>query len=125
MKYSNLSGERHIGFNPLLEHTVPLQVVRWTGKRAAVSFDGTSKDIVIPAGSILVEMSATENCYINFGTGSAPTATSTIADDGSRLFLAGVQVIPVPIDSATDAPYTHIGVLQESITGILQVEELT
>ncbi len=103
------------------QHT-PLQITRWTEKRVFAVFTGTSQALVIPVDAVAVELTATENCYINFG-GSSVEATSTIATDGSRLYLAGVQVIPVPLDGSGD-PFTHIAVIQHTVSGILQVEEV-
>lgn len=102
------------------KHT-PLQLVRSTERRIGATFTGTTQALAIPSGAIVVELTASENCYINFG-GSGQTATSTIATDGSRLFLAGVQVIIVPMNGAV--PFTHIAVIQQSTSGILQIEEV-
>ncbi len=105
-------------------HT-PLQVTRWSEKRVALSFNGTSDRIIIPAGAVLVELTATENCFINFGDDTV-VASSTIATDGSRLYLAGVQVVPVPLDSQDPRiPFTHIAIIKETGSGgIFQCEEL-
>jgi hypothetical protein len=105
------------------ENQTPLQVARWSGQRESVTSSGTSQRITLPTGADLIEISAAEAVYLNFG-GGAVDATSSIADDGSRLFLAGVQVVPVPLDPATSIPYTHVAVLQVATAGLLQVEEL-
>lgn len=104
-------------------HT-PLQVTRWSEKRVALGFNGTSDFIVIPAGAVLVELTANENCFINFGDDTV-VASSTIATDGSRLYLAGVQIVPVPLDSQDPrVPFTHIAIIRETTDGIFQCEEL-
>lgn len=104
-------------------HT-PLQVTRWSEKRVALSFNNVTDRLIIPVGAVLVEITATENCFINFGDVTVD-ASSTIATDGSRLYLAGVQVVPVPLDSQDPrVPFTHIAVIRESKSGIFQCEEL-
>jgi len=116
---------------PLAKHMVypflpfqkgtPLQVVRWAGDRVGTACGASSVELVLPSTS-LVEIASTENCYINFKTGTGVTATSTIATDGSRLFMAGVQLVPVPLDPATGDPYTHMACIRAVTTGVLQVE---
>lgn len=102
-------------------HT-PLQVTRWSEQRVGVTFTGSNQIMeILPTGAILVELTATENCFINFG-GSSVIATATIAVNESRLFLAGVQVVPVPLDGS-GVPFTHVAVIQQGTAGILQVEE--
>lgn len=102
----------------------PLQVTRWTEKRIAIGFNVSSQRILIPAGAVLVEITATENCFINFGDVTVD-ASSTIATDGSRLFLAGVQIVPVPLDAEDPrVPFTYVAVLAEAADGTLQVEEV-
>ncbi len=98
----------------------PLQVVRWSGERVSISFTGASDLVALPAKIRLVELSATENCYIAFGDSSV-VASSAIGAV-SRLFMIGVQVIPVPIDPATEDLYSYIAAIQETTAGILQVE---
>ena len=106
------------------KNAIPLQVTRWTEQRVGVSFNGVSDRIVLPAGAELVELTATENCYLNFGDVTV-VATTTIVNDESRLYLAGVQVIPVPIDvGGTDLPFTHVAVIRESVDGVLQAEQV-
>ena len=102
----------------------PLQVVRWSEQRASFVADGTTERLVIPNNAKLIEISAVENCFINFGDVTV-NATTTIATDGSRLFLAGVQTVPVPLDPATLAPYTHVAALRQATDGIFQVEQVT
>lgn len=102
----------------------PLQVTRWSEKRIAIGFNSGTQRMLIPAGAVLVELTATENCFINFGDVTVD-ASSTVATDGSRLFLAGVQIVPVPLDSQDPrVPYTYVAVVSEAADGTLQVEEL-
>ncbi len=102
----------------------PLQVTRWSEKRVAIGFNSGSQRITIPANAVLIEITATENCFINFGDNTV-VASSTVATDGSRLFLGGVQIVPVPLDGETPrVPYTHVAVISEAADGSLQVEEL-
>lgn len=103
---------------------VPLQVVRWSEQRASFVADNSTERLVIPNNAALIEISAVENCFINFGDVTV-NATTTIATDGSRLFMAGVQVVPVPLDPATNAPYTHVAALRQATDGIFQVEQVT
>ncbi|NIO42811.1 MAG: hypothetical protein GTO41_23265, partial [Burkholderiales bacterium] len=49
----------------------PLQVVRFSGKRVGGAFTGSSTLFTLPTGATLVEITATENCYIEFGGASA------------------------------------------------------
>ena len=105
------------------ESQTPLQVVRWTEQRVAVTTTGSSQRLTLPTLADLIEITAVEAVYINFG-GNAVDASNTIANDGSRIFLAGVQVVQVPIDSATELPFTHVAVVQVASPGVFQVEEL-
>ncbi len=102
-------------------HT-PVQIARWTEQRVSVTFTGTSARLTIPSGAVLIEISASENCFLNFGNGSVD-ASSTIATDGSRLFLAGVQNVVVPLDGSGD-PFTHVAVIQQTVAGLIQVEQV-
>ena len=115
-------GSRQIVF-PGSDSNVPLQIVRWTEQRAFITVGARSARVEIPKNAALIELPALESCFINFGD-VIVEATSVIASDGSRLFLSGVQVIPVPIDPATDEPYTHVAAIQQSTAGILQLEQV-
>lgn len=99
----------------------PLQVARLSGKRVGGAFTASSASFTLPTGATLIEVSATENCYLEFGSGS-PVAEATIADDLSRLFLAGVQVLPVPLDGS-DVPYTKCAVISAGTDGVVQFEK--
>lgn len=108
---------------PVFPGGVPLQVARWSGQRDSKTTSGSSQRITLPTGSKLIELTAVNSVFANFG-GSGVNATSTIANDGSRLFLAGVQVVQVPLDPATGIPYTHVAVIQQTEAGVFQVEKL-
>jgi len=119
----NLPLQKHMVYPHLpFQKGTPLQVVRWAGERVFTAVTVTSAALVLPS-TTLIEICATENCYIRFGTG-APTASSSVANDTNRLFVAGVQIVPVPIDPATDDPYTHIAVIRETTDGLFQVESV-
>jgi hypothetical protein len=104
-------------------NNTPLQIVRWTEQRDSIAFAASTLRVEIPENAAIVEFTATENCYVNFGDVTV-VASSTIASAGSRLFLAGVQVIPIPLDPSTDEPYTHVAAIQHTVAGILQVEKV-
>lgn len=106
------------------EREIGLQIVRPTGKRVGGAFTATTSRKTLPQVSAtgMVEISATENCYLNFG-GSSVDATAVIGDDASRLFLAGSQVFAVPLDPVTDVPYTHCAIISAGTDGVWQAEE--
>lgn len=118
---SSLPLEEHMvyPFHPYQKGT-PLQVVRWDGARVASTITASSVALVMPS-TTLVEITATQNCYIRFGTG-APTASASIANDTNRLFMSGVQIVPVPIDPGTGVAYTHVAVIRVDTDGFFQVE---
>ena len=91
--------------------------------RVGDDVDGTTDRLTLPAGAKLIELSATADCYIMFGTG-AVDATSTIGNDGvnSKLFMAGVQIVEVPVIS--DVLQTHLAYIQVSAAGFIQAEQL-
>ena len=101
------------------EQETPLQVVRWTNNIIQATTSGTSARTALPSGASLVEIRCTENVYLKFGDVTVVAA----ADNTSSLFLAGTQVVPVPLDSSGD-PETYIAYIQESAAGTLQVEEV-
>jgi len=105
------------------KNSTPLQVVRWTEKRVGGSLAVASARFVLPAGAELIELSATQNCFINFGDVTV-VATATIATDGSRLFMSGVQTVPVPIDTVTNLPFTHLAFIRETQDGTIQAEQV-
>ena len=66
-----------------------------------------------------------ECSVINFAFGDGTVvATATIGNDASRLFLAGVQIVPVPIDGGTQLPFTHMSVIEAASAGVFQVEKV-
>ena len=99
-----------------------LQVPPWTEKRVGGTLTGTTSRVLIPAGATLIEISVTQDCYINFGDVTVD-ASSSIATDGSRLFMAGVQIVVVPEDSA-GVPLTYMAAIRVSLDGVYQVEQL-
>lgn len=107
---------------PVSKGSVPVQVVRWSGQRVGGAFTGSASLLTLPAGSTLIEISATENCYLEFGDDSAEAET-TIASNLSRLFLAGTQVAPVPLDGDGN-PLTHVSVISAGANGVIQVEQV-
>lgn len=106
-----------------VKSSVPLQVTKWTGQRVGVTTGAAAQLIVLPIGTELVEITATENVYVAFGDGTV-VATATIGNDASRLFLAGVQIVPVPIDGGTQLPFTHMSVIEAASAGVFQVEKV-
>lgn len=103
---------------------VPLQVVAWSGKRGAVTTTGASQRITLPANTRCTEIVSLQNCFLAFGD-DAVIASSVIADDGSRCFLAGQQIVPVPRDSSGDL-FTHIAVIKATGPGgLFQVEKVS
>ena len=101
-----------------------LQITRWSGQREFKTTSGSSQRITLPTGSKILEITAVTDTYVNFGDVTVD-ATTVIADDASRLLLAGVQVIPVPLDPATGLEYTHVAVIQSTAAGIFQVEQVS
>ena len=106
---------------PVFPGGEPLQIVKWTERRAFINFADPTVRVILPAGAKVIELTATENVYINFGDVTV-NATTTIATDGSRLFLAGVQTVVVPLDSG-GIPFTYIAAFEAGVAGILQIEE--
>ena len=94
-----------------------LQVTTWVEQRIAVTTTVASQRLLLPVGAELVEITAEKNVFVNFGDGTV-VASSTIANDESRFFLAGVQVVPVPVGA------TDIAVIWQTEAGIFQVEQL-
>ncbi len=103
------------------ENGVPLQIVKWTERRAFINFTDPTARVILPAGAEILEITATENVYINFGDVTVD-ASAVIATDDSRLFLAGVQTVVVPLDGA-GVPFTYIAAFTAGVDGIIQVEE--
>ena len=108
---------------PVFPGGIPLQVARLSGQRESVTSSGSSQRITLPVGTKIAEITAVNPVFINFGDVTVD-ASSTIAADGSRIFLAGVQVMQIPLDPATGIPYTHVAVIQVTAAGIFQIEDL-
>ena len=123
MTGSSLPLEKHMvfPFHPFQKGT-PLQVVRWSGTRVGVASGVSgSSELALPSTDI-IEITATENIYIRFGNTGMTVATTTVADNASRLFLAGVQVVPVPFDTNGD-PWDFFSVIRAAATsGVVQIE---
>lgn len=98
---------------------VPLQVARWTGNRVVGTSGASSARLTLPTGASLVEIVCGEATYLNFGDNTV----DAVADATSHFFPAGVQVVPVPLDS-NGVPYTHVAHIQVATAGVVQVEEL-
>lgn len=99
-----------------------LQVASWEAEaRIAGTIADATARFELPTGATLIEISATEDCYINFGDDTV-VASSTVANGGSRLFMAGVQIVVVPEDSGV--PFTHLAFIRVSTNGIIQAEQL-
>lgn len=107
----------------LAKGVFPLQVVRWSGQRVAVTTSGVSQRLVIPADSDCIEITLINDTYVNFGDVTVE-ATTAIASDGSRLMLAGVQLVPMPLDPVTGDAYTHVAVIRAATNGVFQIEKV-
>ena len=91
----------------------PIQAVEPVSASVAkASISGSSVQLTIPTGSVLIRCASNNNCYIEFGTN--PTATTN-----SMLFPAGVEIFRVP------AGATKIAVIQDgAVTGTFQVTKM-
>lgn len=97
-----------------------VQVARGTGERVQLAAgESATEATALPAGTKLVEIRATHDCYVRFGGGDV-TATN---DEASILFLRGAQPVPVPLDDRNE-PYTHVSVLRAEEDGVVQIERL-
>lgn len=108
------------------EHTFvrrsALQVPAWSEKRVGGTLAVATDRFVLPTGATLIELSVTEDSFINFGDVTVD-ASSVIADDDSRLFMAGVQIVVVPEDN-DGVPFTHLAFIRVATNGIIQAEKL-
>lgn len=76
-----------------------------------VSIGAGSVSGLVPANAELIRCSATGNCYLKFGFGSAPTATTS-----DMLFPIGGEIFVIPEDA------THFAVIQAGAsTGIFSM----
>lgn len=101
----------------------PLQIIRWSGQRVALTTSAVAQLIVLPVGSTCAEITAVQNVFMTFGDDTVET-TTVIENDGARLFIAGVQVLPIPLDPATGLVYTHVSVIKDTLPGIVQIEKV-
>ena len=84
------------------------------GTRVNLASGAASANAAIPAGARVVKVTATENCWLNFGT-SGVTAS---AANTSILFLAGVDIIYLP------STVTHVAAIQFATAGTVQLERV-
>lgn len=101
----------------------PLQITRWSGQRVALTTSASAQLIVLPVGSVCVEVTAVQNIFMTFGDDSVVT-TKVIENDGARLYLAGVQVVPIPLDPVTGEVFTHVSVIEDTLPSIVQIEQV-
>ena len=97
--------------------------IKTGSNRVGDDVDGTTDRVTLPAGSKLIELSSTADCYIMFGTG-AVEASAVIGNDGvnSKLFMAGVQIVEVP--TIAGVLQTHLAYIQVAAAGFIQAEQL-
>lgn len=107
---------------PVFPDGTPLQIARWTAKRAFIAVIVTTDRVILPAGATIIELTATQDCFIAFGDNTV-NAVGSIASDASRLFVTGVQAIVIPLDSS-GVPFTHIAAIRDTADGTLQIEQL-
>lgn len=102
----------------------PLQVVVWSGKRRSVTTTVVSQRITLPVGTSCLEIISLQDCFLAFGDETV-VADMVIADDASRIFIAGMQIIPVPRDSS-GVLFTHLAVIKGvGPGGIFQIEKVS
>ena len=96
---------------------VPLSGSRLTLTAAVAS----TAEAALPANSVLITVRATEAAWIRFGnTGMGAAA----AGDASILFPAGVEVMPVPVDSE-GVPYDFVRVIRAAADdALMQIEKV-
>lgn len=63
-------------------------VVAFDGDPNNIAVDGTPRSVNVPAGSTVVRLSSTVDCYIKYG--------ASAADTNDHLFPAGVEYVQVP-----------------------------
>jgi len=85
-------------------------VVQWLPGLAHVETGAASVAVELPAGSRVLEVRASEDTFILFGSVSAEAAP----DETSDLFLRGVQILLVPEGA------TYCAVIQSTTTGVIQ-----
>jgi hypothetical protein len=85
-------------------------VVQWLEGRAHSDTGAASAAVELPVGSRVLEVRASEDTFILFGTALVEAAP----DETSDLFLRGVQVLLVPEGA------THCAVIQSTTAGVIQ-----
>jgi hypothetical protein len=113
---------------PLDARGLPIQTLAPSGDRITLAITGSSLQSAVPTSALTkgtgqnvapgkpLRISATVDCYINFGTSAAVVAA---ADNTSILFPAGVEVVRLPYTA------TNVAVIEATATGgTLQVEVL-
>lgn len=98
-----------------------VQIARCTGERIQIeATDSPSEAVPLPEGARLVEIRATEDCYIRFGDETVVATT----DHESMLFLRGVQPVAILLDGDND-PLTHVSAVRlGSQNAVVQIERL-
>lgn len=107
-----------------VSQTVSLLRDKWQAALQALSpVDSASNNLSIGAGSVnaavptgaeVIRCSATGNCYLKFGFGSAPTATTS-----DMLFPSGSEILVLPTGA------THFAVIQAGAsTGIFSMTKV-
>lgn len=118
----NTDSDEHV-----FQESNAMQVARWVGQRESITTSGVSQRITLPAGTTLLEITAQQAVYLNFGDATVVASSAidnkSATDNGNRLFISGVQTIPVPLDDNNE-PWTHLAVVQEASAGVFQVEQL-
>jgi hypothetical protein len=95
-------------------------------KPKKVTYNGTissSTQITLQATTTFVEISAiTKPVLLKWGTGAA---TASAATDGfHEIIQAGTsKLLKVPVDPATNVPYTDINLIEQAATAIVAVIE--
>lgn len=119
----SLDGQTDAAIIATAKGNFPLQIVRWSGQRVALTTSAIAQLIVLPVGSVCVEITAVQNIFMTFGDDSVVT-TKVIENNGARLYLAGVQVAPIPLDPATGEEFTHVSVIEDALPSIVQIEQV-
>jgi hypothetical protein len=96
-----------------------IQILSPSGDRAAVTTSAVSQRLTIPSGAVFVRAAASAACYIKYGDSSV---TATADASANTYFPAGVEPFRVPVISGAQA--THVAVIQESESGVFQIEAL-
>ncbi len=82
---------------------VPILALR--PSHASLSIGSTSARVALPGNGVVYRISATKDCWIQFGD------VSVVAAAGDMLFLQGTEVVRLPVDA------THIAAVTVDGTG--------